>query len=64
MDSRSGQLADFLQAAGNEKKVAPLMGLMMAPSMMAGYGTFGLTFWFGIKQYNEGKIADVGVVVV
>jgi ATP-binding cassette subfamily B (MDR/TAP) protein 1 len=28
------------------------------------YGIFGLTFWFGIKQYSEGKIADVGVIAV
>jgi ATP-binding cassette subfamily B (MDR/TAP) protein 1 len=36
----------------------------MAPSMMAMYGIFGLTFWFGIKRYTEGKIADVGVITV
>lgn len=52
------------QAAANERKAAPLMGLMMAPSMIAMYGTFAISFWFGIKQYIEGKIADVGVIAV
>jgi ATP-binding cassette subfamily B (MDR/TAP) protein 1 len=36
----------------------------MAPHMMAMYGIFGLTFWFGIKQYSEGRIADVGSITV
>lgn len=48
----------------NERKAAPLMGLMMAPSMIAMYGTFAISFWFGIKQYVDGKIADVGVIAV
>lgn len=53
------------KAAVNERKVAPLMGLLLAPSMMSMFGTFAITFWFGIKQYSEGKIADIsGIVVV
>jgi ABC-type multidrug transport system fused ATPase/permease subunit len=52
------------KAAKNEKRAAPLMGLMMSPSMMAMFGTFGITFWFGIKQLTEGKIADIGVITV
>ncbi|KAF1850722.1 P-loop containing nucleoside triphosphate hydrolase protein [Cucurbitaria berberidis CBS 394.84] len=51
-------------AAKNSRRVAPLMGLMMAPSMISMYGTFAITFWFGIKQYTEGKIPDVGVITV
>lgn len=56
--------AILAKAAQNEKRAAPLMGLMMAPSMIAMYGTFGITFWYGIKQYNEGKLANVGVIAV
>ncbi|KAF2127639.1 leptomycin B resistance protein pmd1 [Dothidotthia symphoricarpi CBS 119687] len=52
------------KAMDNSKRAAPLTGLMIAPSMMAMYGTFGLTFWYGIKQYSEGRIADVGVITV
>jgi hypothetical protein len=39
------------------------MGLMMAPQMMAMYGTFGLTFWYGIKRYTEGH-GSVGDITV
>jgi ABC-type multidrug transport system fused ATPase/permease subunit len=52
------------KAAKNMKKEAPLMGLMMAPSMLAQYGTFGLTFWFGVRQYSRGHIDDVGNIVM
>ncbi|KAJ4364631.1 ABC-type transporter tr06 [Neocucurbitaria cava] len=56
------QLLD--KATLNERKAAPLMGLMMSPSMLAMYGTFAITFWFGIKQYTEGKIPNVGAITV
>lgn len=52
------------KAAMNERKVAPLMGLLMSPSMMSMFGTFAITFWFGIKQYSEGKITDISSIVV
>ncbi|KAF2472924.1 P-loop containing nucleoside triphosphate hydrolase protein [Lindgomyces ingoldianus] len=52
------------KAAKNGRRTAPLMGLMMSPSMMAMYGTFGLTFWFGIRQYTRGHIHDIGVIIV
>ncbi|KAH8723608.1 P-loop containing nucleoside triphosphate hydrolase protein [Phaeosphaeriaceae sp. PMI808] len=51
-------------AAKNAKRGAPLMGLMVSPSMVAMYGTFAITFWFGIKQLVAGKLPDVGVIVV
>jgi ATP-binding cassette subfamily B (MDR/TAP) protein 1 len=52
------------KAAQNARKAAPLMGLMMAPSMIATWGTFAISFWFGIKQLNEGKISNVGDITV
>lgn len=52
------------KAANNERKGAPLMGSMMAPHMVAMYGTFGLTFWFGIRQFSRGEIADLGSIVM
>ena len=59
------QHADLLdKAAKNERKGAPLMGLMISPSMLAMYGTFGLTFWFGIRQYTRGHIDDIGQIIV
>ena len=50
------------KAVKNERKAASLMGLMISPSMISMYGTFAITFWFGIKQYSEGKLPDVGVI--
>ncbi|EDU48011.1 leptomycin B resistance protein pmd1 [Pyrenophora tritici-repentis Pt-1C-BFP] len=52
------------KAAKNEKKAAPLMGLMMSPMMVGQYGTFAIAFWFGIKRYSEGKEANVGTITV
>lgn len=46
------------------KRVAPWMGMIMAPSMVAMYGTFGLTFWFGVRQYEHGHTSNVGDIVV
>ncbi|KAH6629396.1 lipid A export ATP-binding/permease protein-like protein msbA [Boeremia exigua] len=56
---------EIMKAGENEKKAAPLMGLMMAPQMMAMYGTFGLTFWYGIKRASEGhgNVGDITVVL-
>ncbi|KAJ4353573.1 ABC-type transporter tr06 [Didymosphaeria variabile] len=52
------------KAKSQGRRVAPWMGLIMAPSMMAMYGTFGLTFWFGVRQYEHGDRANVGDIVV
>ncbi|KAF2279224.1 P-loop containing nucleoside triphosphate hydrolase protein [Westerdykella ornata] len=62
LESQHAALLD--KAAKNEKKAAPLMGLMMSPSMLSMYGMFGLTFWFGIRQYSRGHIDDVGDIIV
>ncbi|KAF1836449.1 P-loop containing nucleoside triphosphate hydrolase protein [Decorospora gaudefroyi] len=52
------------KAAKNERKASPLMGLMMSPMMVGQYGTFAIAFWFGIKQYSQGKVDNVGDIVV
>nr|A0A348AXX9.1 RecName: Full=ABC-type transporter TR06; AltName: Full=KK-1 biosynthesis cluster protein 6 [Curvularia clavata]BBC83962.1 P-loop containing nucleoside triphosphate hydrolase protein [Curvularia clavata] len=52
------------KAASNEKRAAPLMGLTMSPAMVAMYGIFGITFWFGIKEYTKGRISSVGDITV
>ena len=52
------------KAAKNEKRAAPLMGLTMSPAMVAMYGIFGITFWFGIKEYTKGKLSSVGDITV
>jgi len=61
LEKQHGELLN--KAAKNEKKAAPLMGLIMSPAMFSMYGIFGLTFWFGIRQYSKGKI-DIGDIIV
>jgi ATP-binding cassette, subfamily B (MDR/TAP), member 1 len=51
-------------AARNEKKAAPYMGMMMWPMFFALYATFGLTFWFGIHQFVRGHVDSVGSITV
>lgn len=52
------------KAEKNERRSAPLMGLLMCPSMMVMYGTFGLTFWFGIRQVSRGDIGGLEDIIV
>ncbi|CAI6334085.1 unnamed protein product [Periconia digitata] len=56
--------ATLEKAAKNARKEAPLMALMMTPAMAAQYGTFGIAFWFGVRQYSRGDITNVGDIVV
>ncbi|KAL6160513.1 ABC-type transporter tr06 [Exserohilum turcicum] len=54
----------LVKGAKNLRKAAPLTGLFFAPMMVGQYGTMGIAFWFGIKQYSEGKNTDVGTIVI
>ncbi|KAF2471491.1 lipid A export ATP-binding/permease protein-like protein msbA [Lindgomyces ingoldianus] len=59
------QHEEFLsKAAHNEKRATPLLALMTSPPAVAQYGTFGLAFWFGIRQYSRGHIDDIGQIIV
>ncbi|EUC27241.1 hypothetical protein COCCADRAFT_41971 [Bipolaris zeicola 26-R-13] len=62
MATRHEEMID--KAAKNERKAAPLMGLIMSPMMVGQYGTFALTFWFGIKRYSEGQEDTIGTITV
>ncbi|KAF2835687.1 leptomycin B resistance protein pmd1 [Patellaria atrata CBS 101060] len=52
------------KAKKTELRGAPIMGLMFSPSFFAMYGTFGLTFWFGIRQYSRGNIDNINTIVI
>ncbi|KAJ9636221.1 hypothetical protein H2199_007896 [Coniosporium tulheliwenetii] len=54
----------LLRAKRTEMKNGPLVGLMMFPSFFSMYGTFGLTFWFGIRQYMRGDTDDLTAIVI
>jgi|SRR5215469_5606766 len=51
-------------AARNERKASPFMGMMMGPMFFSIYATFGLTFWFGIHQYSRGHIQSSGAIIM
>ncbi|OAG39811.1 hypothetical protein AYO21_05876 [Fonsecaea monophora] len=42
---------------------SPLFGLQVAPGFFAMYASFALSFWFGLKQFREGHIDNIGTVV-
>lgn len=52
------------KAEKNERRSAPLLGLLMCPSMMVMYGTFGLTFWFGVRQVSRGDISGLSDIIM
>jgi ABC-type multidrug transport system fused ATPase/permease subunit len=54
----------LMKAKQSEMKNAPVLGFMMSPSMVSMYGTFGLTFWFGIRQYSRGNIDSINTIVM
>lgn len=54
----------LVKGTNNFKKAAPIAGLFFAPMMVGQYGTMGIAFWFGIRQYSEGKNINVGSIVV
>jgi ABC-type bacteriocin/lantibiotic exporter with double-glycine peptidase domain len=39
-------------------------GFQLAPIFFSMYASFGLVFWFGIKQYLTGHIESVGTLVM
>ncbi|OAP58471.1 hypothetical protein AYL99_07561 [Fonsecaea erecta] len=43
--------------------MSPLYGAQVAPGFFAMYASFALSFWFGLKQFREGHIANIGTVV-
>jgi ATP-binding cassette subfamily B (MDR/TAP) protein 1 len=57
--------ADIIRQSENiDRKQAPIVGMLMAPMMLAVYGIFAFTLWYGIKQYASGKIEGIGTIVM
>jgi ATP-binding cassette subfamily B (MDR/TAP) protein 1 len=55
---------EYLEKAHRvDRKLAPMMGFAFAPVMFAMYGTYALTFWFGIRQVKQGHVQNVGSIV-
>lgn len=51
------------QAKERGLKKSPISAAQFSPAFFATYANMSLTFWFGVKLYTQGNIANVGVVV-
>lgn len=45
-------------------KLAPLIGVQLAPMFFAIYACYALSFWFGLQLYQDGHIHSVSTVIV
>lgn len=45
-------------------KLSPVLGIQFAPAFFAIYANMALTFWFGVKLYNENHLDSVGTVLM
>lgn len=45
-------------------KLSPVLGIQFAPVFFAIYADMALTFWFGVKLYDEYHLDDVGTVIM
>ncbi|MCJ1473094.1 hypothetical protein MMC13_001744 [Lambiella insularis] len=52
------------QARERGLKRSPLTGVQFSPAFFSIYANMALTFWFGVKLYSQGDIADVGTIVI
>lgn len=46
------------------QRTAPIMALQFGLVFFSLYGAFGLSFWYGTKSVTEGRVANVGDIVV
>ncbi|PNP48839.1 hypothetical protein THARTR1_10284 [Trichoderma harzianum] len=60
--ARHGHWTD--EARRQEHRFSPLVSLQFSPLIFAVYSNTTLTFWFGIHEYLNGQIANVGTIVV
>jgi ABC-type bacteriocin/lantibiotic exporter with double-glycine peptidase domain len=45
-------------------KLSPVVGIQFAPIFFAIYSDMALTFWFGVKLYDENYLQSVGPVLM
>ncbi|KFY45703.1 hypothetical protein V494_00829 [Pseudogymnoascus sp. VKM F-4513 (FW-928)] len=43
---------------------SPLLGAQLGPTFLCIFADYALTFWFGVKLYNEGHIDSVGTILI
>lgn len=43
---------------------SPLLGAQLGPTFLCVFADYALTFWFGVKLYNDGHIDSVGTILM
>ncbi|ODA82879.1 hypothetical protein RJ55_01388 [Drechmeria coniospora] len=57
--------ADFVDEAKKHARfISPFLALQFGLIFFAVFSAFGLAFWYGTKSYLEGRLDDVGTIVV
>ncbi|KAH9897536.1 P-loop containing nucleoside triphosphate hydrolase protein [Xylariomycetidae sp. FL2044] len=51
-------------ATKHGRRTAPLIALQFGLLFFAMWSAFGLCFWYGTKSYSEGRISDLGTVII
>ncbi|KAK2058571.1 P-loop containing nucleoside triphosphate hydrolase protein [Colletotrichum caudatum] len=62
MSARYAQWVDDARAKG--QRSAPLLALQFGLVFFGTYAVFGLSFWFGTKQFADGELANPGTIIV
>jgi ATP-binding cassette subfamily B (MDR/TAP) protein 1 len=43
---------------------SPLLGAQLGPTFLCVFADYALTFWYGVKLYNDGHIDSVGTILM
>ncbi|KAK2034166.1 P-loop containing nucleoside triphosphate hydrolase protein [Colletotrichum zoysiae] len=62
MSARYARWVDEARAKG--QRSAPLLALQFGLVFFGTYAVFGLSFWFGTKQFVDGELSNPGTIVV
>ncbi|KAK1989151.1 P-loop containing nucleoside triphosphate hydrolase protein [Colletotrichum cereale] len=62
MSARYAQWVDDARAKG--QRSAPLLALQFGLVFFGTYAVFGLSFWFGVKQFTDGEMSNPGTIIV
>ncbi|KAL9113721.1 MAG: hypothetical protein Q9227_002166 [Pyrenula ochraceoflavens] len=63
-DARAKYANWIAKAQQRGLKMSPIMAISFAPAYFAIYANMALTFWLGVRWYDQGYISSIGDVVV
>ncbi|KFY49373.1 hypothetical protein V495_00615 [Pseudogymnoascus sp. VKM F-4514 (FW-929)] len=45
-------------------RMSPLLGFQLGPTFLCIFADYALTFWYGVKLFNDGHIDSVGTILI